>query len=186
LLFYTLTCVLLSGMSHAVKAEVRLANGSTVSVESPPDQIIGIDPGEWSIDSVFYSPDHRFIAVIFNFSHYRSNLGSVSIVGPQGNIKRLKNSVVHKIMWSSDSKYLVGLGDNTVRLWNSRGGLRQATYQHIAASRVTGQTLCLNVNWYSPTTGQVSHTAEIHLAIPSLKQISDKDTDGNATCEARS
>ncbi|MFC6800920.1 hypothetical protein ACFQDE_03495 [Deinococcus caeni] len=176
------------GYDPHLAVNVKTPAGKVVVVKGPQVPLQP-DPDftwRWSVQKVVENSSGQFTAV-----HYSGSLAAkyrdaaVFLVHPDGRIDRLKNDTVLDVQWTTDGRYLLGTGANTIRLWNLSGGLRQVSYQDIRASRVTGKTLCLNVNWYSPTTGQLSRTAELHLALPSLSQVSDKDTDGNATCEAQ-
>ncbi|MFC3834583.1 MULTISPECIES: hypothetical protein [Deinococcus] len=176
------------GHDPKLAVTVTTKTGKTVEVKGPE---VALEPDPdfswgWERPSVLPNRSGSFIAV-----HYYRNIhtkywdANVFLVRPDGRTEQLKNDTVLNIQWSEDGRYLIGTGDNTIRLWNLNGGARQVTFPDIRASRVTGKTLCLNVNWYSPTTGQLSRTAELHLALPSLTQVSDKDTDGDVTCGAR-
>lgn len=175
------------GYDPQLAVTVKTPAGTVVVVRGPQVPIQP-DPDftwRWSVQKVVKNRSGQFTAVLYSGAMSKYWDANVFLVSPDGRIDRLKNDTVLDIQWTQDGRYLIGMGANTVRLWNLNGGVRQVSFPDIRASGVAGKTLCLNVDWYSPTTGQVSRTAEIHLAIPSLGQVSDKDTDGNATCEAQ-
>lgn len=174
------------GLDPKLAVTITTSTGKTVVVKGPKVDLDFDTWWRWKVSNILKSPNEKFTAVLYYGSAIKYWSAAVFLIRPDGTVEELKNGEVRKTQWTEDGIYLVGTGDNTIRLWNLNGGVRQVSFPNIRASRVMGKTLCLNVNWYSPTTGQVSRTAEIHLAIPSLKQVSDKDTDGNATCEPQS
>jgi WD40 repeat protein len=175
------------GFDSRLAVNVTTKSGKVVEIKGP-EVNLKPDPDldyRWKTPTILPNQDSQFIAV-----HYYGSLSKywdamVYLVGPDGQLRRLKNGTVLNVQWTDDGKYLIGRGVNTLRLWNLNGGLRQVTFQDVRSFRYSKQKLCLNLNWYSPLTGQLSRTTEIQLAVPSLTQISDKETDGQATCGGR-
>ncbi|WP_152545002.1 hypothetical protein [Deinococcus phoenicis] len=81
----------------------------------------------------------------------------VYLARPSGAVLELKNSNVTKLLWTEDGKYLIGAGENTVRLWNLSGGSRAAVPQpfletgqqsvsHIRRFWLRDRDLCVAMN----------------------------------------
>ena len=50
----------------------------------------------------------------------------VRLARPGLPVLTFKNSSVTRLLWTANGQYLLGAGDNTVRLWNLSGGIRAA------------------------------------------------------------
>lgn len=175
------------GFDPSLAVNVVTKSGKVVEIKGPKINLKQ-DPDldyRWRKPTILPNRDGRFTAVYYfgNWGKYWDAL--IYLVHPNGRVQRLRNDSVLDIKWTNDGKYLIGLGSNTLRLWNLNGGLRQASFQDIRSFEYVDQKLCLNLNWYSATTGQLNRTTEVQLAVPSLNQISEKDTDGQMTCGAR-
>lgn len=78
----------------------------------------------------------------------------VNLVRPNGPILTLKDGAVGPLLWTPGGQYLIGAGNNTLRLWNLVGGRRMALVQnvgdgpqtkanHISKMWWQGQDLCV-------------------------------------------
>ncbi|PNY82463.1 hypothetical protein [Deinococcus koreensis] len=175
------------GFDPRLAVTLTTMSGKVVEIRGP-EIITGADADldyRWGPPTVQANRTGKFVAV-----HYSGNkapwwASEVYLVRPDGRVDRLRNDAVFKVTWTVDGSYLIGFGDNTLTIWNVSGGLRQVAFQDIRAFNYSSKNeICLNLAWYSPTTGQPSRTTEVHLAVPSLTRIFEKDTDGQQTCEA--
>ncbi|WP_155297597.1 hypothetical protein [Deinococcus kurensis] len=180
--------------------KVVVVRGPQVPIQPDPDFT-----WRWSVQKVVKNRSGQFTAVLYSGAMSKYWDANVFLVRPDGRIDRLKNDTVRDVQWTEDGRYLIGMGVNTVRVWNLNGGLRQVSNRELMASSVDGQTLCLNVNRDAPPSPEMQPTSpvpptpglpvsntppnrftEIRLSIPSLKQLSRRDREGQVTCKERS
>lgn len=78
------------------------------------------------VQPISISPRGDAAAVQFcwNISTMSPLMCQVSLVRPSGQILTLKDGAVGPLLWTPDGQYLIGAGNNTVRLWNLVGGRR--------------------------------------------------------------
>lgn len=142
---------------------VAQAASPTVAVHFPSGQTVKV-PVPKSGDVVLaqarlirFSPRGDAAAVEFclDVSFLGILLCEVDLVRPGGQILQLKGGAVEgQLLWSSDGKYLIGAGGNTLRLWNLVGSRRltvvknfgdgpQTQADHIGKMWWQGQDLCV-------------------------------------------
>ncbi|WP_407541559.1 hypothetical protein Q0M94_18890 (plasmid) [Deinococcus radiomollis] len=171
---------------------IRSANGQAVVLKGP--NIILDDSGEpyymWEILANLKSPDGRFSAIQYSGSRPKYRDGVVYIVNLYGKIIELRNSLVNKIIWTEDSKYLIGIGNGTLRVWNTNGTRRQSTPGQIVGYDYSNERVCLDVVNFredDKLTNGVRLTLPIYsrdvYAIPTLRKISSLRTTGGSHCE---
>ncbi|WP_420596217.1 hypothetical protein [Deinococcus sp.] len=152
-------------------ATVTLGNGKTVTVVGPgPVQWADIVV-DWELSNLAYSPDHKFAAVQFTFSVAKGYNSAIYLVRPDGSTFRLASDTVFSIEWTSDSKYILGFGGNTLRLWNLNGGLKQLTVSSIDKHNLVGNKIYLEVPTFGSDGCQNGEWLRAY-SIPSLKQLS--------------
>lgn len=78
------------------------------------------------IPPISFSPRGDAAAVQFcwNVATLSPLMCQVSLVRPSGQILNLKDGAVGPLLWTPDGQYLIGAGNNSVRLWNLSGGRR--------------------------------------------------------------
>ncbi|GAA5437233.1 hypothetical protein M8445_14495 [Deinococcus aquaticus] len=105
---------------------VTLVGGRVVSVSAPSPEWADVGWMTWELDQRQPSLDGRFHALLFRqFSNNpKHDPIAVHLVKPDGRVLPLKNSDVFDVIWMPDGQYLLGRGGNTLRLWNTSGGLR--------------------------------------------------------------
>lgn len=129
----------------------------------------------WRLKGVLRSPNRRFTAVYYYGDLSKVWSAEIYLVHPDGRIIKLPEASVFQVFWIPDSKYLIGVGKNTLRLWNLNGNVREAAFDNIRAMSVKGNRICINIQWNG-------WMQELQLAIPSLQRVSDRDTGGQPTC----
>ncbi|MDO4246366.1 MAG: hypothetical protein Q4C89_10115 [Deinococcus sp.] len=142
---------------------VAQAASPTVAVHSPSGQAVKVPvpkSGDVALAQarlIRLSPRGDAAAVQFclDVSFFGILLCEVDLVRPGGQILRLKGGAVEgQLLWSSDGKYLIGAGGNTLRLWNLVGGRRltvvnnfgdgpQTRTDHISKMWWQGDDLCV-------------------------------------------
>lgn len=100
----------------------------------------------------------------------------VNLVRPSGQILELAGgAVTGQLLWSADGKYLIGAGNNTIRLWNLVGGRRSVTVKNFAADQIQayrigkmwwqGQDLCVQA------TGPTAKSFTARFTVPHLQPV---------------
>ncbi|MGY2893971.1 hypothetical protein [Deinococcus sp. UYEF24] len=174
------------GFDPRLAVKITTQSGKVVEIKGPK---VDLEPNpdvnySWGKPAVVANRDGKFTAVHYLGEMPKYWAAMVYLIRPDGQIQRLKQDTVLKILWTRDGKYLIGVGGNTLRLWNLSGETRQVTFQDIRSFGYRGGRICVNLNWYSPNTGQVSRSVERQLAVPSLDQVAEKETHGEETCRA--
>lgn len=72
----------------------------------------------------------------------------VDLVRPSGQILRLEGGAIGRLLWTPDGKYLIGAGNNTLRLWNLVGKRRSVAVQHPDSERQRIQTTHIPELWW--------------------------------------
>lgn len=82
----------------------------------------------YELQQTLISPRGDTAALKFcqNVSVLGALLCPVLLTRPDGVAINLKHGVTGQMLWTADGKYLVGAGNNTLRLWNLSGGVRLA------------------------------------------------------------
>ncbi|WP_291425854.1 hypothetical protein [Deinococcus sp.] len=140
----------------------------------------------------FFSPSRDAAALHFCWDIPKYAFCQVWLARPGKAAQELRNSVVNTVLWTPDGQYLIGAGNNTVRLWNLAGGLRvttpkgptlpgQSPSADITGMRLSGQTLCvfLREDWYRPdASGHITQTnlTTVRYALPSLRRLGAQST----------
>ncbi|WP_293912956.1 WD40 repeat domain-containing protein [Deinococcus sp.] len=168
-------CAAQDGFAYDPKLAVTVtaANAQSVLVPGPKVQT--------DLDEAFrydyvatnqVSPDGKATVVHYLGSAYKYWNAAVFLVDANGHLSELKDSVVRRVFWSGDSRYLVGIGDNTVRVWNLSGGLRKVSFGNINASAFSGSTLCIETTDDHAIGGDsdVSRVVELYT-VPALRKI---------------
>ncbi|WP_161880662.1 hypothetical protein [Deinococcus alpinitundrae] len=157
---------------------VTFKNGHTYQVKAPPATRNSDDFwDQWSFDEAFPSPDGKFMAIRFLQSSKdpRHNPKVIDLVSQSGSQIRLKDSDLLDVSWSLDSKYLLGKGSSSVRVWNTSGILNyrdfsQARRLTIVELKPNRQGLCLALqpSTYAADQAKLSTTVA-QVALPGLK-----------------
>jgi hypothetical protein len=127
-----LTLLLATALSSLVipTATVHFPGGQGVIVSGPGSDAERLKYGEtsaWINNATLYSPKKDWVAVRFCTEHAMESGCVVYLARASGQIQKLENSGVDLLLWTSDGRYLIGSGGDTVRLWNLSGGLRTGT-----------------------------------------------------------
>lgn len=107
-------------------ATIVFRNGDTVTVTGQANTAGNADY-PWKLVQTLSSPRGAAAAVRFCYEYPNGKFCEVYVARPDMPVMILKNSNVVDLLWTTDSKYLLGAGVNTVRLWNLSGSLRTAT-----------------------------------------------------------
>ncbi|MVN85963.1 hypothetical protein GO986_04210 [Deinococcus sp. HMF7620] len=106
---------------------VVLSTGVRVQVAAPP-AAPHPDAGwiTWSLDLKRAAPNGRFVALLFlrDAVFAKDHTAAAQLVRPDGSVLDLPKSDVNILKWTPDSRYLLGAGPTTLRLWNTAGGVR--------------------------------------------------------------
>lgn len=152
-MFRTLAlAVALAGSALAQTVDVHFPSGQTVKVAVP--EPMGQSPAQ--VQPVSFSPRGDAAAVQFcwDIPTMSPLMCQVNLVRPSGKIHDLAGGAVGPLLWTPDGKYLIGAGNNTLRLWNLVGGRRlalvnnfgdgpQTQADHIGKMWWQGQDLCV-------------------------------------------
>lgn len=106
------------------EANVAFGGRDTVRVFGPSNK--GREEYPWTVVQTLLSPRGDAAAVRFCWEAIKYHGCQVRLARPDGTVAELKNSDVRRLLWTPDGKYLIGAGNNTVRLWNLAGGVRTA------------------------------------------------------------
>jgi len=140
----------------------------------------------WKHTQTLLSPRQDAAAVRFCWEIGKYGGCQVFLARPGLPVLELKNSSVTRLLWTTDGKYLIGAGANTVRLWNLSGGNRaavptpaltgkQRSYSHIQRLWLRDRDLCVAMNSevFGPNggyaTGQLITTTR--YALPTLQPL---------------
>jgi len=127
---------------------------------------------EWKVVSSAPSPDGKFSAIHYLGRRPKYWDAHVYLVSPDGFVSELSNSTVRSVQWTEDSKYLLGFGDNTLRVWNMSGGRRQMSLGQVDRYYYSDGLLCINhQSYHIDSEGrQAADPVEVY-SIPSLKKL---------------
>lgn len=153
---------------------VKTPSGKDVAVKGP--EISYDDIGQsyyvWEIASHTSSPDGKFQEVHYLGGRPKYWDAVVYVVSPDGVVSELSNSTVKSVKWTEDSKYLLGFGYNTIRVWNMSDGYRQISFGNINSYHYQNNLLCVNSTSYRfDSDGQHNIDLIEVYSIPSLKKL---------------
>ncbi len=106
-------------------ASIRFSTGESVTVAGPKNTAGNADY-PWRLTQLLFPPRKTAAAVRFCYEYPGGTFCEVHLARPGTPVMTLKNSNVTDLLWTADGRYLIGAGDNTVRLWNLSGGVRAA------------------------------------------------------------
>lgn len=175
-------CALIAGAAALAQAQtpptppitpVTLPDGRIVQVSAPPAQAHP-DGGwmDWRFHFKRTSLDRRFTALGFvqSSNNPKHDPVEVHLVKPSGQIIPLKNSDVFDVLWTIDGQYLIGQGSNTLRLWNTNGGLRVRQLPRMDRLDVIPNLVCVAVRDFTDSAGNATDAWTVYrLHIPSLR-----------------
>lgn len=115
------------------------------------------------------SPDGEFLEVHYLGSRPKYWDAHVYLVSPYGKILDLSNGMVRKTQWTEDSQYLLGFGDNTIRIWNMSGKRRQISFGAINSYHYVKNLLCIDSTNYG--SGQNAQEGERHIEVYSIPTL---------------
>jgi len=151
---------------------LTLSNGVSAVVPFPQARAWSDSVQAWTLGGVEFSPVSTSAVVLFRWSVPKYSDGAAYLVKPNGAVLSLKNSGVWKTLWTRDGKYILGFGDNTLRLWNLKGALRQLSFSEINDFSFSGKSICLDVNVRPYKNGEYSNAEYIQFySLPMLKKI---------------
>lgn len=152
-------------------------NGKVVKVTAPPPMAdFASEPQE-----TLFSPRGDAVAVRFCWDAIKYWFCQVKLARASGKITVLNNSSVNQLLWTADGRYLIGAGNNTLRLWNLSGGLITATpiftddpqaSTHIEYVQLKNRSLCLTLSSQPNLSSIKPRVAYLGYSLPQLKQIS--------------
>ncbi|GGR43190.1 hypothetical protein GCM10008959_00060 [Deinococcus seoulensis] len=159
---------------------VTLIGGRVVSVSAPaPDPHPDGGWMEWKLDQRQPSLDGRFHALLFRQSsnNPKHDPITVHLVKPDGRVLPLKNGDVFDVTWMPDGQYLLGRGNNTLRLWNTSGGLRTRVLPGMEALDVKPGVVCVATLPAGNTVGLIVQ----RFHVPSLRPLGEYTITGVPT-----
>lgn len=166
---------------------VTFPTGERVPVLGPTNLDDGVRRSPpWTHEQTLLSPRRDAAAVRFCWEAVKYHGCSVYLARPGGTVLELKNSNVTRLLWTGDGRYLIGAGENTVRLWNLAGGSRasvpkpflggkQQSVSHIERLWLRDTSLCVAMNSEifalsgGYATGQLMTTTR--YALPTLEPL---------------
>lgn len=154
---------------------VVFRNGNKVFVPGPfleqkPDVI---DYGfYWEPPEVVISPNGRFAALKYYMSEIKYYDTFIYLANDGGKITKLKNSKVKSIEWTRDGQYIIGIGENTLRIWSLDGKLRALSFGNINSYVYYGDKVCVNIINYADHNGKAQDDYLTNTySIPALKLL---------------
>ncbi|NTY02271.1 hypothetical protein [Deinococcus sp. JMULE3] len=158
---------------------VTLVGGRVVSVSAPSPEWADVGWMTWELDQRQPSLDGRFHALLFRqFSNNpKHDPITVNLVKPDGRVLPLKNSDVFDVTWMPDGQYLLGRGNNTLRLWNTSGGLRTRVLPGMEALDVKPGVVCVATVPAGNTVGMIVQ----RFRVPSLRPLGEYTITGVPT-----
>lgn len=164
---------------------VKTPDGKDVTVKGPEISYddVGQSYYDWKVISSDSSPNGKFSAIHYSGGRPKYWDAVVYLVSPDGVVSELSNSVVRSVQWTEDSKYLLGFGDNTLRVWNMSGGRRQMNLGRADRYYYGNGLLCINPQSYHIDSEgrQAADPIEIY-SIPSLKKLLSTPYTGVLDC----
>ncbi|GMA14939.1 hypothetical protein E5F05_12390 [Deinococcus metallilatus] len=167
------------------QVEITFPDAAPVTVTGPENSAQNAEY-PWTHQQTLMSPRGDAAAVRFCWQMSKYGSCQVDLARPGQPVLELKNSNVTRLLWTADGKYLIGAGENTVRLWNLTGGSRaavprpflggkQQSVSHIGRLWLRDGDLCVAMNSevFGPNggyaTGQLMTTTR--YALPILKPL---------------
>ncbi|GAA5513043.1 hypothetical protein Dcar01_01769 [Deinococcus carri] len=173
-----------SPVSAAPEVSVAFGGRDTVRVFGPSNK--GREEYPWTHQQTLLSPRGDAAAVRFCWEIGKYGGCQVFLAQPGRPVLELKNSNVRQLLWTADGQYLLGAGENTVRLWNLSGGSRaavprpvlsgnQQSNSHIRPLWLRDRDLCVAMNSevFGPNGGYAtgSLTTTTRYALPTLRPL---------------
>lgn len=168
------------------QVELAFPNAAPVTVIGPANSAQNAEY-PWTHVQTLWSPRQDAAAVRFCWEIGKYDGCQVFLARPGQPTLRLKNSDVKRLLWTADGKYLIGAGNNTVRLWNLVGGMRTAAVRHASPTpgwmyqpgieRLwwRGADLCVStfdLGWTQTGKASSQTSTTTRYAVPSLKVLS--------------
>ena len=155
-----------STVTYDLKLQVDLVayNGQKILIKGPGVYSNATSAYEFKAPSIMKSPDGRYVAVHYIGYWIKYWAAYVYLVDPNGGVQELAEDEVRSISWASDSRHLMGFGDNTFRLWSVSGTLKKLPYDSGYGYVYRQNVLYMN-----------SGSAVKMYHIPSLEIIKDKN-----------
>jgi hypothetical protein len=163
----------------ALKIEVGVYDGKHLTIKGPEMTLNswGQFNYTWSDPSSEYSSHTQY--TLFHYYGGSSNSwnwdAAVFIVNPEGKVRRLANDKVRLVKFSDDGRHLIGIGNNTLRVWDLTGSVRLKSFDYIETFTIKSNTLCMEaVEW--PKTGYnfLASFVVRHYKLPGLELLSSK------------
>lgn len=167
--------------------EITFPTGQRMTVTGPTNRSDGQGwSPPWTHEQTLMSPRGNAAAVRFCWDAVKYHGCQVYLARPAQPVMELKNSNVTRLLWTGDGKYLIGAGENTVRLWNLSGGSRasvprpalasgQQSVSHIGRLWLRDHELCVAMNSevFGPNGGYAIgySTTTTRYALPTLKPL---------------
>lgn len=107
------------------QVEVTFPKANPVTVTGPENSAQNAEY-PWTHRQTLLSPRGDAAAVRFCWELSKYGGCQVHLARPARPVRVLNNSNVTQLLWTEDGKYLIGAGNNTLRLWNLSGGGRTA------------------------------------------------------------
>lgn len=165
------------------QVEIAFPNAAPIVVTGPENSEKNAEY-PWKHEQTLLSPRQDAATVRFCWEIGKYDGCQVFLARPGQPTLRLKNSDVKRLLWTEDGKYLIGAGENTLRLWNLVGGARTAVPIPVPAfaplqhtSQIVGLTLdggrmCVRTEdqWYGHNSSQATRSVTTtRYALPTLK-----------------
>lgn len=167
------------------QVEITFLDAPPVTVAGPPNSAQNAEY-PWTHQQTLLSPRGDAAAVRFCWEMSKYGGCQVYLARPGQPVLELKNSNVRQLLWTADGQYLLGAGENTVRLWNLSGGSRaavprpvlsgnQQSNSHIRRLWLRGRDLCVAMNSevFGPNGGYATGylTTTTRYALPALRPL---------------
>ncbi|UQN10628.1 WD40 repeat domain-containing protein [Deinococcus sp. QL22] len=153
------------------KATISFGAQGMVEVVGPSNQ--GRPESPWTMIQTLMSPRGDAAVVRFCWEVGKYDGCQVHLARPGRPVHRLNSSNVKHLLWTPDGQYLVGAGNNTLRLWNLSGGLRTQVLagktENVRALGWVAGGLCVQTREYQHPSqyGQTAH----RFTVPALRWI---------------
>ncbi|ANE43489.1 hypothetical protein SU48_06585 [Deinococcus puniceus] len=135
----------------------------------------------WTLRQTLYAPTQQAAAVRFCWNAVKYTGCETKLAWAAQPVLTLPKGDVSQLLWTTDGKYLIGAGANTLRLWNLVGGVRTAATPVVgsvvqrlwlAQSRSGKADLCVSVGRMLPVNGVYRTTmTTLRYALPTLKVL---------------
>ncbi|WP_293911883.1 hypothetical protein [Deinococcus sp.] len=154
--------------------KVQAYNGLEVVVKFPKEE--QSDTGGclygWYVALNEESPDGKSTLIHFYSNNTKAWMSEAYVVRHDASVLHLKNDGVKFIAWVPNSQYVIGFGNNTLRLWNLSGGLKTVVADGVNKVKYTDAKVCLEYIRFR----SLNNEAEMEVfvddyAIPRLKKL---------------